>query len=197
VINFHEHFCQNTKTKKEANVELSKCVATALGIIALALISNASAGEAEIQSAQSAGPSSLTKNATIMRWNGDVLREGTNGWTCLPDIPDNGGNDPWCVDDSWSNVLDALKNKRPPTYDKIGIGYMLAGDAPVSNIEPGGKKEDGDWVEGLGAHLMLLVPDQSMIDNISTDPNNGGPWIMWPGTPYAHVMIPIDAYPPE
>ncbi len=72
---------------------------------------------------------------------------------------------------------------------------MLAGDSPVSNIKPGGKKEDGDWVEGLKAHLMLLVPDQSMFDNISTDPNNGGPWIMWPNTPYAHIMVPIDSYP--
>jgi hypothetical protein len=22
---------------------------------------------------------------------------------------------------------------------------------------------------------------------------NGGPWVMWPGTPYAHLMIPIDS----
>ena len=34
-----------------------------------------------------------------------------------------------------------------------------------------------------------------MFDNISTDPTNGGPWIMWPGMPYAHIMILIDSYP--
>lgn len=151
--------------------------------------------QADIQSAISAGPASLTKNATIKKWDGTVLREGTNGWTCLPDMPGNGGVDPWCVDASWLNLLDALANNKKPTYDKVGIGYMLAGDAPVSNIRPGGKKEEGDWVEGLKAHLMLLVPDSSMYDNISTDPNNGGPWIMWPNTPYAHIMIPIDSYP--
>ena len=53
---------------------------------------------------------------------------------------------------------------RAPTYDKVGIAYMLAGDAPVSNITPSGKKEDGDWVEGLKAHLMILVPDHAMFD---------------------------------
>jgi hypothetical protein len=113
------------------------------------------------------------------------------------DIPGNGGNDPWCVDASWQNLLDALKNKKAPSYKKVGIAYMLAGDAPISNITLNGKKADGDWVEGLKAHLMILVPDKTMFDNISTDPNNGGPWIMWPKTPYAHIMIPIDSYPPK
>jgi len=153
------------------------------------------AGEADIDSAMSAAPESLAQNATIQGWDGTVLREGTNSWVCLPDTPNNGGTDPWCVDASWLNLLNALSNNEDPTYDKIGIAYMLAGDAPISNITPAGKKEDGDWVEGLNAHLMILVPDHSSFDNISTDPNNGGPWIMWPDTPYAHIMIPIDSYP--
>jgi hypothetical protein len=155
----------------------------------------ASAAEDAIASALSAGPASLTKNATIQQWDGTVLREGTNGWTCLPDMPNNGGVDPYCVDASWMNFIDALMNGRAPDYDKIGIGYMLAGDAPISNIKPDGKKEDGDWVEGLGAHLMIIVPDRASFDNVSTDPQNGGPWIMWPDTPYAHLMVPIDPYP--
>jgi hypothetical protein len=52
-------------------------------IFAVLLSAAVNAEQAEIQSAISAGPMSLTKNATIMRWNGDVLRKGTNGWTCL------------------------------------------------------------------------------------------------------------------
>ena len=155
----------------------------------------ANAADSPIESAVSAAPDSLSKNATIMDWDGTVLREGSNGWTCLPNVPENGGNDPWCVDGSWMNLLQALKEGKDPSYDKVGIAYMLGGDAPISNITPGGKEEDGDWVEGLKAHLMVLVPDHSMFDNISTDPNNGGPWVMWPNTPYAHIMIPIDSYP--
>ena len=163
--------------------------------ITVLLSTTANADQAAIQSAMSAAPHSLAKNATIMTWKGDVLRQGTNRWTCLPNKPGNGGTDPWCVDASWQNLLKALTNKKAPTYNKIGIAYMLAGDAAVSNIKPSGMKADGHWVEGLKAHLMVLVPDHSMFDNISTDPNNGGPWIMWPGTPYVHVMIPIDSYP--
>jgi hypothetical protein len=155
----------------------------------------ASAADTKIESAESAAPESLAKNATIMDWDGKVLRKGSTGWTCLPNRPNNGGNDPWCVDASWINLLDSLKNKKKPTYNKIGIAYMLGGESPVSNITPGGKKEDGSWVDGLKAHLMIVVPDRAMFDNISTDPKNGGPWIMWPDTPYAHIMVPIDSYP--
>ena len=172
---------------------LNKITTASAALILLA--SFAHAGEADILSAMSAAPESLAANATIQAWDGTVLREGSNGWVCLPDTPNNGGIDPWCVDASWLNLLNALSNGKDPTYDKIGIAYMLAGDAPISNITPSGKKADGDWVEGLNAHLMVLVPDHSSFDNISTDPENGGPWIMWPGTPYAHIMIPIDSYP--
>ena len=45
------------------------------------------AGEADIDSAMSAAPESLAQNATIQGWDGTVLREGTNGWVCLPDTP--------------------------------------------------------------------------------------------------------------
>ncbi len=174
---------------------LNKITAASAALLLLAPFAHAD--EADIESAMSAAPESLAANATIQDWDGTVLRQGTNSWVCLPDVPNNGGIDPWCVDASWLNLLNALTNGKDPTYDKVGIAYMLAGDAPISNITPTGKKEDGDWVDELNAHLMILVPDHAMFDNISTDPNNGGPWIMWPGTPYAHIMIPIDSYPPQ
>jgi hypothetical protein len=30
---------------------------------------------------------------------------------------------------------------------------------------------------------------------LPTDPNNGGPWVMWKGTPYAHIMVPVGPMP--
>ena len=38
---------------------------------------------------------------------------------------------------------------------------------------------------------MLLVPDSKLLDGVPTDPHAGGPFVMWKGTPYAHVMVPI------
>jgi hypothetical protein len=41
-------------------------------------------------------------------------------------------------------------------------------------------------------HIMVVFSDHAMLEGISTDPNNGGPFVMWKGTPYAHVMIPTE-----
>jgi hypothetical protein len=150
-----------------------------------------------ISSAESAGPASLSKNATIKDWNMKVLRKGTNEWTCLPDNPGTPGTDPWCMNDPWLNLLDALTNKKNPTYTKTGIAYMLQGDTPVSNTDPYAKepKPGDDWVEGLQAHMMMLLPDRAQLKHFPTNSKTGGPWVMWPDTPYAHLMLPIDSYP--
>ena len=34
------------------------------------------------------------------------------------------------------------------------------------------------------------APDKSL-DGVSSDPRNGGPYVMYKGTPYAHIMAPI------
>ena len=157
------------------------------------------AKEGSIASAESAGPASLSKNATIKDWNMKILRKGTNAWTCLPDNPGTPGTDPWCMNDSWLNFLDALTKKKNPTYTQVGIAYMLQGDTPVSNTDPYATqpKPGDDWVDGLKAHMMMLLPDRTQLKHFPTHSKGGGPWVMWPGTPYAHLMLPIESYPPE
>jgi len=147
--------------------------------------------------AERAAPASLSAHATIMDLEGNVIRQGTNGWVCMPDDPNTDGSDPMCVNQPWVGFGEALKNKTAPSYTQVGIGYMLQGDKAVSNTDPFAKdpKPGEDWVEGLGAHIMVLIPDQASMKNIPTDSKNGGPWVMWAGTPYAHIMIPIDSYP--
>jgi len=149
--------------------------------------------------AESAAPASLSKHATLMDLEGKVLRKGTNGWMCVPDNPETPGKDPMCMNGPWLDLIDAVKNKRNPTYTQVGIAYMLQGDRPVSNTDPYAKepKPGEDWVEGLGAHIMVLVPDSTTMKNLPTDSKNGGPWVMWADTPYAHLMIPIDSYPAQ
>jgi hypothetical protein len=38
---------------------------------------------------------------------------------------------------------------------------------------------------------MVIVPDNAMLEGFPTDPHNGGPYVMWAGTPWAHVMVPV------
>jgi hypothetical protein len=75
----------------------------------------------------------------------------------------------------------------------LGISYMLAGDGGASNVDPyaEGPTEDNEWIRE-GAHLMILAPAE-LLEAYPTDPDNGGPYVMWKGTPYAHLMVPIGA----
>jgi hypothetical protein len=38
--------------------------------------------------------------------------------------------------------------------------------------------------------MMIVVPKE-MLEGITSDPSQGGPYIMWGETPFAHIMIPV------
>ena len=163
--------------------------------LALAGAASAQAGdgdEARIRSALSAAPESVAEQGTVANFDGTILREGTNGWVCMPDMPSVANDAPMCLDETWREVIDAWQNRREPRVTGLGISYMLQGDLPVSNTDPfaEGPTEDNEWIEDGGPHIMVVVPDPSVLDQLPTDPDNGGPWVMWKGTPYAHLMIP-------
>jgi hypothetical protein len=158
-----------------------------LGIFSLvAGAQTATKGDA-IKSAMTAGPPSISAESTVKDWSMNTIREGSNGWTFLPDRPDTPGVNPWCVNEPWLNFLNAYVNKTEPSYTEVGFAYMLAGDTPGSNSDPYATTATGheDWVTNLYAHLMLVVPDRGLSNNMSTDDRNGNPWVMWPDTPYA------------
>ncbi len=147
-----------------------------------------------IKGAEMAGPAKLASNATITDLEGNVLREGTNGWTCIPDDATTSGISPWCYNDAWAKFRAAMAAGEAPNTESFGIAYMLKGDAPVSNIDPMATEPTADniWVADSGPHLMLIAPGDDPWAGYSDDPFHGGPWIMWPGTPYEHLMVPLE-----
>lgn len=180
-----------------------------LTLVGLALLLSTSAGQGvaqgkstkahKIANAMTAAPRSISGNAAIMDWPAaegaqmTSLRAGTNGWTCLPDFPMTKGNDPMCVDDQWMGFMSAHMTKTTPKVSHAGIGYMAApGGAYGSNTDPFATKAtpDNDW--GYDPpHVMVLVTDPSALEGIPTTRQSGGPWVMWKGTPYAHIMVPL------
>lgn len=167
-------------------------------ILAITLLVVPVAGSAEdhsdaVADALSAAWPGMAENATVVDWEGNVLREGSNGFTCFPTPPTLEGKAPMCMDSEWMEWADAWSNKKDYAADKLGISYMLAGDGGASNIDPyaEGPTEDNEWIRE-GAHLMILAP-AALMDAFPTDPDNGGPYVMWKGTPYAHLMVPIGA----
>jgi len=144
----------------------------------------------KIARAQSAAHPEISNNAIIMDVDGKLLKSGSNGWTCMPGIMP-GDNHPMCNDSVWTKLMNAVATKSDFKTDRIGISYMLQGDAMISNSSPSATdKNNGDvWVQE-GPHLMIVVP-RTMLKGLSDDPFNGGPYVMWKDTVYAHIMVPI------
>ena len=68
-----------------------------------------------------------------------------------------------CLDARWMEWMNAFMANKDPNFTVPGIGYMLQGGTDASNTDP----------------------------FFSTDPASGGPWIMFPGTPYEYIMMPV------
>jgi len=151
----------------------------------------------KIANAMSAAPKAVAQDATIMdideKGGMKVLREGKGTFTCMPDNPTTPGNDPMCLDKAWAGWADAwMKHSNPPPAPGGGIAYMLQGDMGASNTDPFATKAspDNHWVVSP-AHIMVLPANSKELDSMPDDPKSGGPWVMWKGTPYAHLMVPV------
>jgi len=187
--------------KRSRNLAL--LLALGLGTIALGLTQSvpvagqdAADTEATIASAMAAGPASITEHATIMDMDGTtVLQEGTNGWTCFPDANATPAEDPMCLDETWMGWLQAISTGTEPDTQVVGLAYMLNGGSDASNTDPfAAEPEEGNaWITSP-AHVMVIMPGEIDQSVFTTDPLSGEPFIMWAGTPYEHIMMPVDAH---
>jgi hypothetical protein len=144
---------------------------------------------AKIKLALSAAPADISRGAAVMEAGPDgkmkQLRAGTNGWMCMP------GPEVMCLDKEWQGWADAWMSKKDPQVKGIGVAYMLRGDQGASNTDPFAMAatKDNQWVVSP-AHVMMLTPDANQLSALPTDWHSGGPWVMWKGTKYAHIMVP-------
>ena len=147
----------------------------------------------KIKSAMSAAPAAIAANATIMDMaTMKPIRKGTNEWTCLPDMPHSPGADPMCLDRNGVLWVEALTAKKDPPKGKMGFGYMLAGGSDASNTDPFATMPapGGKWID-TGPHVMVLNIGDAFAGYPTTPANTKAPYVMFPGTPYAHLMIPV------
>lgn len=166
----------------------------AFGVPLLAVVGGANAQQtpdaAYMKKLTSAAPAQIVRDAAIARMdNGrmQTVKQGSNGFTCMMLGPT-----PMCADANamaWAHAR--ATHAAPP--DKVGFIYMLAGDAGASNTDPfATKQEPGNhWVK-TGPHVMIVGPASTQMVSYpsSADPNIKEPYVMWPGTPYAHLMLP-------
>ena len=171
--------------------------AAALAAASLAFAQSGGQDEARIRSAESAAPAAVGGGATIVAMNADgtirVLRSGSNGFTCMPDNPATPGPDPMCMDANAQRWVEAWVGHKPPPEDNVGLMYMLGGGTDASNVDPFADRPQpgNEWVS-TGPHLMIVgAPSLLRAYPGEAKPDTTRPYVMWAGTPYAHLMVPV------
>jgi hypothetical protein len=144
-----------------------------------------------------AAPAAVGKGATIVAVTADgkmrTIRKGTNNFTCMPDNPDTPGPDPMCGDQNAMAWIQAWINRSEPPRNTVGFMYMLAGGTDASNTDPYAQKPEpnNNWIS-TGSHVMV-VGAKGLMEGYPRDakPDTSRPYVMWAGTPYEHLMLPV------
>jgi hypothetical protein len=151
-----------------------------------------------IESALAAAPAGVAKHAAVVAMDAKggmrTLRAGTNGFTCMPDNPETPGPDPMCADKASMDWMHAMMTHAKPPAAKAGLMYMLAGGTDASNTDPYAAKPTASnhWIK-TGPHVMIAGVDDAFLAQFSkaADPDTSVPYVMWAGTPYQHLMVPV------
>jgi hypothetical protein len=147
--------------------------------------------QAKTTRALSAGPTEVTKGARIVDTDAQgkttVLREGSNGFTCMPGNPKVVGEPPLCADAASLQWFADFKAHKPkPTNTVPGITYMLAGATQRSDSDPYDQTSEPMTI---GPHWMIMWPFDPKTSGLPAAYKPTGTFIMWAGTPYAHVHV--------
>jgi hypothetical protein len=150
--------------------------------------------DALVKQALSAAPKEIAMGASVMMPGPDgkmqELKHGGNGWTCLPDNPESPGKDPMCVDAEGMKWAGAWMAHAPkPANTAPGIIYMLQGGSDISATDPWAKADKNTKFVISPPHYMVMWPYDPKATGFSATPKQTGTWIMWAGTPYAHLMV--------
>ena len=168
-----------------------KVLICCFGVLLIASPDDTEPPQAKITRAMSAAPTEIARAARIVNTDAHgktvVLREGSNGFTCMPGNPKVIGDPPMCADAAsmqWAADLNAHKPK--PTNTVPGVTYMLAGATQHSDSDPYDKTSPPITVP---PHWMIIWPFDSKATGLPVTHRDTGAYIMWAVTPYSHVHI--------
>jgi len=158
-------------------------------------MSGAKATAERVALARSGAPGAIGKGARVMDMDAEgkliELAPGTNGFTCVPDDPSTPKADPMCSDPAaWEFVTSMLSGAPKPTNTVPGFSYMAKGG---QHWEKDGKilmgKEEGAKLVDEPPHWMLFWPFSAQATGLPSLPSGGDVYVMFDGTPYAHLMV--------
>lgn len=168
-----------------------------LAIVAAPAMAQTMSDEDLIASALSAAPAGAVDDASVVTFDEHgmmmTLRAGAGAFSCVPDAPATPGNDPMCVDANGMRWMEALMMHEDPPAGAVGLGYMLQGGSDADNDDPfaAAPQAGKAWVT-TGPHLMIFNAPGLMAGHPTNADDTTRPFVMYPGTPYAHLMVPVE-----
>jgi hypothetical protein len=131
------------------------------------------------------------------------LRTGTNGMTCLADDPRDAAFHVACYHDSLEPFMARGRALRaqglgPEAVDSVRYAEVAAGRIrmpPVASLysltgPPGSRDSASGEVRGARRLFVVYIPFATEASTgLSTLPRQDAPWLMFPGTPKAHIMF--------
>lgn len=165
----------------------------------------------QIDRAVLAAPETLREGATVLGYGGSsragdpltVLRAGSNDVICLADNPERDGFHVACYHESLDPFMVLGRRITAAGGDRAAVlaaryAALEAGEieAPSAALWSLSASADVDpTTEGAADDerrlSVLYVPNKDADDlGLPTRPDGDSPWLMLPGTPWAHVMIP-------
>jgi hypothetical protein len=144
--------------------------------------------------ALSAAPPHIAKEAGIMIYGADgkltETKQSANGFTCIPSVMNLPDPDPMCMDAAVQQWMTDLMNHAPkPTNTVPGIAYMARGGSHFEKDRKVVMSGDGAKIVKEPPHWMVMWPFDAAATKLPTAPNSSGVYIMFDGSPYAHLMV--------
>ncbi len=148
-----------------------------------------------IKLAESGAPANIAAKAAVARVDAQKktaieLRAGTNGFTCS--LAPDGSDAPFCGDkNAWAWFTAAFTGQPKPPNTEPGISYMMQGGVHYETAAGDIVMEKTASTKAVKEppHWMLMWPIDPAATGLPTRPNAGGAYIMFAGTPYAHLMV--------
>ena len=158
--------------------------------------------ETQITAAVKAAPAPMRDKATVLGYEtaGTIttLREGTGSLTCLADDPAADGFKVACYHESLAPFMQRgreLRQKGVTAVDsvrraEIEDGSLAYPDHPAALYNLSGTYDAAaDTVRNASRLHVIYVPYQTAESTGLPTRPQGGPWLMEPGQPWAHIMI--------
>lgn len=162
--------------------------------------------EAQITATVQAAPAPMRDAATVLGYTPDMevttLREGDGLLVCLADDPTRDKFHASCYHKALAPFMNRGRELRQQGHSGAAVdslrraeiedGTLSYPDRPVAlyNLSGAGYDAATNTVQDASRLRVLYVPyETAESTGLPTTPA-GGPWLMEPGTPWAHVMMP-------